>query len=194
MSAQQDPLQLTKAAAATVAAAMGNDPYAIVGGAACTLLGSPRVTQDVDFVVPRGRTPAARNKLRSNPAFEVEPRTNHTSYIRGGSKVEIEILAPPGIFKGQFDDSTPCMMINNIRVLQPTLILDAKCRSILGRATEGKKRTDATDISFLLDYIASRRIPIGSDVPNASPEFITWFVQNYGGKVRFEKAGFTVPA
>ena len=191
-AAQGDPGQLTRSAATAVASAMKDDCYALVGGAACTMLGSTRITLDVDFVVPQGHTKSARNRLRDNPAFRVEPGTNHTTYNRSGSNpVEIEILAPPGLFKGQFSISTPCVVVNNVRVLKPTLILDAKCESILGRANDIKKRTDAQDIRFLLIYIAKNRIPVGSGVPNASSEFITWFVSIYGGKELFQRAGLT---
>ena len=85
------------------------------------------------------------------------------------------------------------MVVNNVRVLKPTLILDAKCASILGRANESKKGTDAADIRFLLTYIAQNRIPVGSKVTNASSEFIIWFISNYGSKDLFQRAGFTVP-
>jgi len=194
LPAQKYPAELTKAAAAAIATAMGSDCYALVGGAACTLLGSTRATEDIDFVVPQGQTPAARNKLRKNSAFEIEAGTNHTKYVQAGSSpVAVEILAPPGLFKGQFSTSTPCLLVNNVRILKPTLILDAKCGSILGRASDGKKQTDALDIKFLLVYIARYGMSVGSEVPNATGEFITWFASSYGGKELFQRAGFTVP-
>jgi hypothetical protein len=97
------------------------------------------------------------------------------------------------LFKGQFSASTPCVLVNDVRILKPTLILDAKCGSILGRASMTKKQTDAFDIKFLLAYIARYGIPVGLEVPNATGEFITLFVGLYGGRELFQKAGFTIP-
>ncbi|KAF9877993.1 hypothetical protein CkaCkLH20_04569 [Colletotrichum karsti] len=186
--------QLTKNAARAVAYAMGDDCYAIVGGAACTMLGSARVTMDVDFVVPQGQTKLARNKLRDHSAFQVEVRTNHTSYVEAGANtVGIEILAPPGMFRDQFSASTPYVLVDNVRVLKPTLLLNAKCGSILGRSSDLKKRSDAEDIKFLLSYISSSGMSVESDVPKATDELIAWFSGQYGGKELFEKAGFAVP-
>lgn len=185
--------ELIKSASAAVASAMGTDCYALIGGAACSMLGSRRITMDVDFVVPQGHTVPARNKLRNHPGFEVERRTNHTKYVQHGSgSIQIEILTPPGLFKSQFSASTPCVLVDNVRILKPTLILDAKCNSILGRGQDSKKLTDAEDIKFLLTYIAFHKIPVGSEVPNATGEFIAWFDQVYGGKELFQNAGFTV--
>lgn len=185
---------LTQNAAAAVASAMESECYALVGGAACTMLGSPRITMDVDFVVPQGQTRAARSKLRNNPAFQVEARTNHTYYVQAGSNpVEIEILAPPALFKDQFSTSTPYVLVNNVKILSPILLLNAKCGSILQRASDEKKYTDALDIEFLLRYIAQSGLSVGSEVPNASREFITWFVNSHGGKQAFQNAGFSVP-
>lgn len=114
------------------------------------LLGSPRLTQDVDFVVPTGQTRAARQELRNAGIFTIEPGTLHT-YYQG---VEIEILAPPALFKEPYNAETPTVEVQQVRVLKPALILtsNAQCRSILGRANEDKKRTDAEDIMFLLRW------------------------------------------
>ncbi|KAK3305115.1 uncharacterized protein B0T15DRAFT_188878 [Chaetomium strumarium] len=75
------PGQVT-AAARAVALSLGEElHYAIVGGAACLMLGSARLTADVDFVVPKGRTKNARRLLRNQPdRFTVESRANHTYY------------------------------------------------------------------------------------------------------------------
>jgi hypothetical protein len=69
----------TLAAVEAVAHSMGDRNYAIVGGAACLVLGSSRKTIDVDFVVPKGDTKAARSALMSHKEyFEVDKRTLHT--------------------------------------------------------------------------------------------------------------------
>ncbi|KAF7130993.1 hypothetical protein CNMCM5793_003928 [Aspergillus hiratsukae] len=42
------------------------------------VVNSPRTTQDIDIVVLRGQTPAARHLLLpASPNLEAEPRTNH---------------------------------------------------------------------------------------------------------------------
>lgn len=81
------PPSLTHSTAEIRAAAMALgdtlahcEKYALVGGSACVALGSLRTTKDIDFIVPRGGTIAARQLLRSSQYFEVEARTNHTRY------------------------------------------------------------------------------------------------------------------
>ncbi|KAK2809032.1 hypothetical protein FQN50_004085 [Emmonsiellopsis sp. PD_5] len=95
----EDPLL---AAVRAVGAALQQTKYAVIGGSACMLLGSTRFTRDVDFVVPPGQTRAARQELRNAEGFDIEPRTLHT-YYRG---VEIEILAPPALFKEPYNAET----------------------------------------------------------------------------------------
>lgn len=69
------------AASSVVAVFLNEEIYAIVGGAALAILGSSRVTNDVDLVVRRGRTTDTRNILREQKAyFEVEKRTLYTHY------------------------------------------------------------------------------------------------------------------
>lgn len=171
------------AAAKAVGYALGDQDYALVGGAACVLLGSTRATEDVDIVVPKGNTPAARSLLKQQiKYFDVANKTLHTTY-KSTPLVEIEIIAPPALFKEAFDASTPIIIVEGAKVLKPVLILNAKCRSILGRAEEKKKRCDATDIQFLLSWCArNHAYPTSEEVPNASKQFVSWFIQRYGGK------------
>ncbi|EGC42838.1 conserved hypothetical protein [Histoplasma capsulatum var. duboisii H88] len=145
---------------------------------ACMLLGSQRLTQDVDFVVPTGQTRAARQELRNAGGFVIEPGTLRTHY----QGVEIEILTPPSLFKEPYDAETPTMEVQQVRVLKPALILNAKCRSILGRANEDKKRTDAEDIVFLLQWFVNNPYhpkPTAAEVPNATKQFRDWFTATY---------------
>lgn len=137
------------AAAQAVGFSLGDQTYAVVDGAACLLLGSSRVTEDVDIVVSQGATRETRLKLKSQDAyFDVEKRTLHT-YYKSNPPVEVEILAPPSLFKETFSSSTPYIVVEGIRVLKPALILNAKCHSIVNRASEDKKRTDFTRYSIL---------------------------------------------
>lgn len=169
------------ACAQTIAQVLGSQHFAVVGGAACLLLGSNRSTFDVDIVVPQGETKAARARLQAHPeCFDVEKRTLHTFY-RSDPPVGVEILTPPALFKESFSSSTPVLVVRGVRVLQPSLLLNAKCNSILGRARPDKKDTDAQDILFLLQWLAGNNIHPGiQDVPNASLEFVQWFIEEYG--------------
>ena len=185
MSKTFPPLEDVSSAAKAVGVAMGGGPYAIIGGAACALLGSSRATSDVDFVVPKGQVREARSALRKSTDFTVQPKTFHT-HFHSPVPVDIDILAPPALFKEQFDEDTPIIMIDGVRILKPVLILNAKCRSVLSRATEEKKRTDKVDIFFLLEYLVLHDLkPMADDVPNASKEFVDWL--NEGQVDRIEK-------
>lgn len=166
-----------RAAAIAIAAAIGDSlPWAVVGGGACVLLGSQRVTDDIDFVVPTGHVSTARQLLRASGAFHVEPRTNHTTFA--AANVDIDILYPPRMFASPFDGSTPTVAVGEVRVLHPLLLLNAKCGSLPSRSKDDRKRTDAHDIVFLLEYCAEQGLKITPEaVPNAIPEFIEYSIQ-----------------
>lgn len=188
----QPSIEQVRAAAKEVASSLGSIDYAIIGGAACIILGSIRTTTDVDFVVLKGQTSAARKLLREQPSsFEIEPKTLHTYYKKSTPPVEIEILAPPALFKETFEKTTPTIVVDGARILKPALILNAKCRSILGRPTEAKRRTDAQDIKYLLRWCARvGSIPTSAEVPNASKDFVTWFTTEYGDEPIWTPAGY----
>lgn len=176
-------------AAIAVGVAMATDTYAIVGGAGCVLLGCDRTTSDVDIVVPKGATRAARARFRASDKFTVESGTAHT-YYNAATPFEIEILAPPGLFKEAFDATTPVMELRGVKVLKPALIFNAKCGSVLNRANNDKKLTDVADIKFLLDYFAKNTPPAAAEVPNMSKEFVEWFVASYGNEEKWIAAGY----
>jgi hypothetical protein len=46
--------------------------------------------------------------------------------------VEVEIITPPPLFRERFDNDMPVFLVNGVKVLKPSLILNAKCNSILG--------------------------------------------------------------
>ena len=135
------------------------------------------------MVVPRGSTPLARSLLKASGAFDVEARTLFTTHIATG--VPIEIIAPPRMFKGEFDENTPYVRVEGVRVLHPLRILDAKCQSIIGRAREEKKVSDGVDITHLLGYCL-RKSKEGEEgyevneatVPNASAELVEYMDAN----------------
>lgn len=143
------------AAADAIGHYLKDRPYAIVGGAACALLGSGRITKDVDLVVPRGETKDTGNILKNQTThFDVGKKTLHT-YYKSDPRVEIEILTPPSLFREPFDASTPVITVGNANVLKPTLLLNAKCNSILTKSTKEKKYTDATDIQFVSNGVTT---------------------------------------
>lgn len=175
----------------------GNITYALVGGAACQSLGSNRLTSDVDLVVPQGQIRAARRLLAADTQnFTVNPRTLHTLY-NSNPPIQIELLSPPTMFREQFDQNTPTVVIEvdgtEVRVLHPKLILNAKCRSILGRATDERKAVDSGDILFLLKYLGERELgdrgEVEMQVPNATQEFVEWFTERYGHRSLWESVG-----
>src|SRR5690606_33299220 len=60
------------AALEAIAEALPNMPYAIIGGVACQVLGSPRPTKDIDIVVPDGRAAEAAAMLAAEGQFGTE--------------------------------------------------------------------------------------------------------------------------
>lgn len=181
-----------RAAAMAVGNAMARcEKYALVGGSACVVLGSTRATQDVDFVVPQGGTTSARQLLRASSDFEVEARTNRTTY-KAQRPVWIEILTPPLLFREPFDQETEVITIDGTNVLKPALLLNAKCGSITGRPTEEKRRTDFQDINFLLNFCAQNPeyLPRADEVPRATKELVHGIIQIYGGQDVWERAGY----
>ncbi|KAL4954852.1 hypothetical protein BDW69DRAFT_162255 [Aspergillus filifer] len=143
------------------------------------MLGNTRTTEDVDFVVPRGQSAAAHQLLRGSSDLEVEPRTNDTKFRTRYSSVEIQILAPPTLFRESFDDTTEVNTIGDAKVLKPVSLLNAKCRSMVERPGAYKRATDQADILFQLGYCAQHPefLPRSEEVPNAASAFVNLFIQ-----------------
>jgi len=101
-------VQQVRAAARAIGSCLAGRKYAIVGGAACAVLGSTRETRDVDFVVPQGNTRQTKMLLKNDPHddFHVAKGTFYTTY-KTTPPVDIEILTPPALFQESFDYSTP---------------------------------------------------------------------------------------
>lgn len=184
------PSQIRETAEA-IKYSLGDQVYAVIGGAACSLLGSTRETDDVDIVVPKGYTVTVRGLLaKQTTYFNVEKRTRYT-YFKSDPRVEVEILTPPALFKESFDETTPVIVVNGVKILKPSLILNAKCNSILSRATDGKKSTDASDILFCLSWCASNHaLPTAAEVPAATKQFVEWFIGQHGGQDHWTSAGY----
>ncbi|OJZ83201.1 hypothetical protein ASPFODRAFT_210032 [Aspergillus luchuensis CBS 106.47] len=185
------PAEIRAAALAVANALTQYETYALVGGSACVILGSTRATLDIDFVVPQGKTSNARQLLRASPDFEVEARTNHTTY-KARRPVQIEILTPPLLFKEPFDHNTEMILVEGIKILKPALLLNAKCGSVTGRSTEDKRKTDLFDINFLLNFCAQNPeyLPRADEVPRATKQLVDVLVRLYGGQDSWVRAGY----
>jgi hypothetical protein len=104
--AKPDSDDIRRACNALAALLQDKVKYAIVGGAACQLLGSDCATDDVDIVVPPGNVVSARQLIAADEnRFSVEIRTRHT-HCKSDLRVKIEILSPPGTFREAFQEDT----------------------------------------------------------------------------------------
>ncbi|KAK7926758.1 hypothetical protein PG985_003756 [Apiospora marii] len=188
--------QLIDAAAAVAVALDGKVPYALVGGGACVVLGSQRATEeDIEIVVPKGRTSEARSLLKEHPAsFDIESKTLHTYFKSGGpGLVRVELLAPPGMFREDFTEATPtiCVGDGRVRVLKPVLLLNAKCGSVQERPNQERMQSDAVDIVFLLGWCRRNGVyPTADDVPNATRALVDTFVSLVPSKEHWVNAGY----
>ncbi|KAK7996645.1 Cellulase [Apiospora arundinis] len=177
---------MTDAAAAVALALDGKIQYALVGSGACSVLGSQQVTENLEIVVPKGQTQQARSLLKEHPtSFDIEKRTLHT-YFKSSSepsngRVRVELLAPPGMFREEYTESTPTILApsgdKKIRVLKPTLLLNSRCASVQDQRTEEGKRAHAMDIVFLLGWCHRNGVvPTSDEVPHATMPFVHTFI------------------
>ncbi|KAK8867566.1 hypothetical protein PGQ11_006144 [Apiospora arundinis] len=174
------------AAAAVALALDGKIKYAVVGSGACSVLGSQQVTENLEIVVPKGQTQQTRSLLKEHPtSFDIEKRTLHTYFKSSsepsGGRVRIELLAPPGMFREEYTESTPMILIpsgdKKIRVLKPTLLLNSRCASVQDQRTEEGKRAHAMDIVFLLGWCHRNDVvPTSDEVPHATMPFVHTFI------------------
>ena len=100
------------------------------------------------------------------------------------------------LFQDEFDVETPVHTVpvdgQSVDILKPSLILNAKCVSVLGRSTEQKMQTDASDVIFLLEWMAANNVMLADqEVPHATPTFIRWFIENYKHSETWRLAGFS---
>ncbi|KAF8228322.1 hypothetical protein L208DRAFT_1292185, partial [Tricholoma matsutake] len=135
--------------------------YAVLGGAACSVLGSTWQMEDVDVVVPQNVTRHTQAALRASSKFSVESRTNHTTYLfdhdttSGGTQTEpidIEVLTPPSLFQDEYTSDTPIFDIGGVRVLHSMRILTSKCDSVMQQSSPQKRQTDIIDHQILSEY------------------------------------------
>ena len=158
-------------------------------------IGRWRITEDIDVVIaPPDRLREAKNALRLDPRFSIDPRTRHTTFTSSSSprQVEIEFLSFPGTFKARFDESTKVTKTRSgLNVLHLPSLLDSKCRAITSRSKESKRTTDAFDIGFILEFMIKNNLRTSlAEVPSASAEFQAWFEDfNSGSSRLFHQVG-----
>ncbi|KAK3169773.1 hypothetical protein OEA41_009157 [Lepraria neglecta] len=152
-------------------------------------------TEDIDIVIaPPARLREAKNALRSDPRFFIDPRTRHTTFTSSISpkQVEIEFLSFPGTFKAPFDESTKVMKTRSgLNVLHLPFLLESKCRAISSRSKESKRTTDAFDIGFILEFMVKNNLRTSlAEVPSTNREFQAWFEDFKSGSTRlFHQVG-----
>jgi hypothetical protein len=117
-------------AAIALSQAIAKEPYAFIGGAACQLLGSARVTQDVDFVIPRGMPPRILEILGQSAFFHVTPNRKVSFVSMPGTVVHVNIMSHPQRFPERYDETTPTIIIAGVGLLHPVLILNITCDSV----------------------------------------------------------------
>ena len=173
----------------------GDFKWALVGGAAAIALGSRRITEDIDIVIaPPARLREAKNALRSDPRFFIDPRTRYTTFTSSIStrQVEIEFLSFPGTFKAPFNESTKVIKTRSgLNVLHLPFLLESKCRAISSRSKGSKRATDAFDIGFILECMVENNLRTSlAEVPSANREFQAWFEDFKSGSTRlFHQVG-----
>ena len=150
----------------------GDFKWVLVGGAAAVALGSRRITEDIDIVIaPPARLREAKNVLRSDPRFFIDPRTRYTTFTSSISlkQVEIELLLFPGIFKVPFNKLTKVMKTRSgLNVLYLLFLLKSKYRAISSRSKESKRTTDAFDIGFILEFMVKNNLAWFEDFKSGS--------------------------
>jgi len=181
ISLQQMNVQTITEACRATGQALSNEPYALIGGAACSLLGSRRGTYDIDIVVLDGRKRAVVSQLDNLPEFGVERGSMRTWYnASNGNHYNLDVMEPSTIHQ-QFTGSTETINVQGITVLKPVNILNFKCFSYVDRSRPAqKKQNDGRDIRFLLDYM----IQHGERVHNgqlrfADEDFLVDYISSY---------------
>ncbi|KAI9806794.1 MAG: hypothetical protein M1826_004637, partial [Phylliscum demangeonii] len=82
------------------------------------------------------------------------------------------------MFRAHFDEHTPFITVENIRVLDPMLILNTECGAIVDRQELSKEVSDSEDIVFLLKYLTDHRRPLTrAMLPHVSQDFMQAFIQ-----------------
>lgn len=130
--------------------------YAIIGGAACFLLGSSRLTHDLDIIVLNGTKKAAMARLASDT--EVFGTAQGGIWVKtDGKRYNLDIMEPQQI--GQVFNGNEIVKVQGVNVLHPSVLLQYKQYSYAYRDAnrQASKRNDEVDLRFLARYLESTR-------------------------------------
>ena len=100
------------------------------------------------MIVPDDKL-ATTDALERNDKFGVEPRSRRTWYnASNGLRYCLDVLEPSSIYQ-QFNSGTETVIVDGIKILKPSLILNFKCLSWVSMDRRQQKRSnDAYDIKF----------------------------------------------
>ncbi|KAK2795565.1 hypothetical protein FQN51_000419 [Onygenales sp. PD_10] len=132
--------------------------FILIGGAAMNLLGSSRVTEDVDILVATPDLPGLESELRQINGFtDVSGKIVFTVQ---GINVSVDLLTN-AVDNATFNEMLPyTTLVGQVRVLRLDYALALKLTCLYLRQDDenglAKRETDARDIAFLGDRMAER--------------------------------------
>ena len=136
---------------------LGNLKYAIIGGAACFLLGSTRLTHDFDIIVLDGTKKSAMAKLSQNKELFGSAQGGIWVNTEDGGRYNLDVIEPRQIRQRFSGGSGEIIKIQGVNVLRPSLLLEYKQYSYAHRdaGRQASKNTDAMDLQFLTRYLTN---------------------------------------
>ena len=134
---------------------LGNLKYAIIGGAACFLLGSTRMTRDFDIIVRDGLKKEAMAMLARNRELFGSAQEGMWVNTEDGGRYNLDVIEPSQIHQRFNGDEV--IKVQGVNVLHPSLLLEYKQYSYAHRdaGRQASKNTDAMDLQFLTRYLES---------------------------------------
>ena len=204
----QDDLRL-KLITLELCLAIGQTPYALVGGIALRLLGFKGPVASIELLVPnKAKAEEATNKLAQSAsgAFRAMPRQGKSPQLcyrsfeglSGNLWVNIiQVNAEP--INQPFPTSSHGLKIVKVEsanipvVVNPKLLLNYKCHTWrrLSRGDEFSQQADAVEIGFLLNEMKKQGTQTSlREVNQATPTFISLFSRhNWQMKSLFQDIG-----
>ncbi|CAK4032216.1 Hypothetical predicted protein [Lecanosticta acicola] len=162
----------------------GSIKYAFLGGAAVVLLGSRRVTSDLDIIVPNGTKARVIERLqRQMQGFGRQEASTRSWVLTPDNEAHnLDILEAQEIY-AEFADNTSCEAVDGIRVMRPAAILRTKIISWQSKERKQEKTlTDAEDIAFLVGYMAAHRTKTNRrELDVADEDFFDEWLMRYPG-------------
>lgn len=162
---ESDPLQLVEAAAAlaTILPSIGVD-YAVAGGMACVLMGSERLTHDLDLVVDMDGSDIVKAKQQVAAVDSRFTSTGNSLYFCG---LPIEFLTTRSfVWPIPLKSGSRIVQHDNIEinVLSPAALLLTKCTRMASSVgstrpkTLSKLRSDTEDVTFIVPQVTRKEL------------------------------------